>query len=345
MLEKMSPSAQTEFNPWRVCTAPMMELSDSHCRYFWRLISRHARLYTEMITTGALLHGRKERFLHFHPAEHPIALQVGGSDPAALAQCATLAQQAGFDEINLNCGCPSDRVQEGRIGACLMAEPELVAECVSAMKSAVDIPVTVKHRLGIDHQDSQEALVHFVQCCIEAGCDALIVHARKAWLKGLSPKENREVPPLQYERVYELKRRFPHTPVVLNGGLDDIAMCQSALTHVDGVMLGRAAYHNPYLLSQVDSALFASNTSEPERRKIVQAYIRYCDEQMQQGAKLHHLTRHILGIFASQPGGRLFRRYLSEHATRPDAKLGVLQHALDQIMDYQHRFRGSGLGR
>lgn len=315
-----------------------MDWSDRHCRYFWRLMTRHARLYTEMVTTGALLYGEKSRFLQFHVDEHPLALQLGGSDPAALAECAAMAEDAGFDEVNLNCGCPSDRVQEGRIGACLMAEPELVAKCVQAMKSVVDIPITVKHRLGIDNRDSQAELYHFVENVADAGCDAFIVHARKAWLKGLSPKENREIPPLEYQRVYDLKSRYRHLHIVLNGGLDDIESCAHALEYTDGVMLGRAAYHTPFLLNEIDHRLFFEPANELGREDVIQAYItEYCEQQLQHDVKLHHLTRHILGIFAGQPGGRLFRRYLSEHATRPGADISVLHAALEQI----HRYAGT----
>jgi tRNA-dihydrouridine synthase A len=306
----------------------MMEWSDPHTRYFWRLMSQHARLYTEMVTTGALIHGNRARFLHYHPAELPLALQLGGHDPKHLAQCAQMAEDAGFSEVNLNCGCPSDRVQEGRIGACLMAEPEQVAEAIHQMISATKIPITIKHRLGIDHLDSDEHLFKFVNLNAQAGCQVFIVHARKAWLNGLSPKENREIPPLQYERVIALKQAFPHLTFVLNGGITDLNHCAEHLQHLDGVMIGREAYYNPYLLSQVDATLFNCPQPIASRLEIIKRLEPYITEHLAAGGKLHAITRHLLGLFAGQPGGRLFRRHLSEQVNRPGAGLDVLNEAL-----------------
>lgn len=324
----------TAISPWRMCTAPMMDWSDRHCRYFWRLMTKYSRFYTEMVTSGALIHGNRERFLRYHPVEHPIALQLGGHCPADLARCAQLAEDAGFDEVNLNCGCPSDRVQEGRIGACLMAEPDLVAECVQKMQSVVKIPVTVKHRLGIDDLDSQEHLYHFVEALYQAGCRTFIIHARKAWLNGLSPKENREVPPLEYERVFDIKQRYNDITVVINGGIRDLSTCTDLLQHVDGVMLGREAYQNPFFLTQVDTNLFGQPDYELNRQSIIEAYMEYCREELTKGVRLHHLTRHILGIFNGQPGARLFRQHLSLHANKPGADISVLRDALN-IQKYE----------
>ncbi len=316
---------------WRFCLAPMMDWTDRHCRYFWRLLSSNARLYTEMVTTGALLHGDRQRFLRYHPAEHPLALQLGGSNPQDLAQCAKLAEDSGFDEVNLNCGCPSDRVQNGKIGACLMAEPDRVAECVAAMQQQVRIPVTVKHRLGIDDLDSDEHLHNFVGKVAEAGCKVFIVHARKAWLSGLSPKENRDVPPLQYDRVVALKRAYPQLRIVLNGGLKSLQDCQTYLSELDGVMMGREAYQNPYLLADVDQMLFGRNQPGPSRQQVAAEFAEYAQAQLDQGARLNHLTRHILGLFAGVPGGRQFRRHLSETAHKPAATLEELDRALSLV--------------
>ncbi len=310
----------------------MMDWSDRHCRYFWRLLSRHARLYTEMVTSGALIHGDRPRFLQFHEAEHPVALQLGGSDPQELAQCAKMAEDAGFDEVNLNCGCPSDRVQEGRIGACLMAEPELVGDCVNAMQHQVSIPITVKHRTGIDNQDSAEHLQHFVAKVAASGCTTFIVHARKAWLSGLSPKQNREVPPLNYDMVTALKTQFPHLTFVVNGGIRDLNASQSLLEQLDGVMLGREAYHNPYVLNEVDKLLFDGDSASENRYQIMRQYADYCKQQLSSGVRLHHLTRHILGIFAGQPGGRLFRQHLSTYAPRRNSGIEVLEDAVQLQM-------------
>lgn len=309
----------------------MMDWTDRHDRYFLRLLSRHTRLYTEMVTTGAVLHGDRERLLGFDPAEHPLALQLGGSDPSELARCAVLAEDWGYDEVNLNVGCPSDRVQSGRFGACLMAEPELVADCVAAMIAATQLPVTVKTRIGIDHRDSYEELARFVSLVADAGCRTLIVHARKAWLQGLSPKENREIPPLNYPTVYRLKADFPELAVVINGGILDLEAAETHLQRVDGVMLGRAAYQNPYLLASVDRRLFGDPAPIADRREIVQRLLPYVEQQLARGVYLHRITRHILGLFNGQPGARQWRRYLSEHAPRREADAGVIRQALARV--------------
>src|SRR6186997_2876392 len=291
----------------------MMDWTDRHCRFFLRQISRHALLYTEMVTTGAVLHGPRERLLAFHPDEHPIALQLGGSDPAALAECARIAEGLGYDEVNLNVGCPSDRVQSGRFGACLMAEPDLVAELVAAMCAAVSVPVTVKCRIGIDDQDAEESLDRFVATVAESGCRTFIVHARKAWLKGLSPKENRDVPPLDYGRVHRLKARRSELEILLNGGIESLVAAKAQLPHVDGVMLGRAAYADPYLLAEVDRTLFGSNEIPPSRLDVLDAFMRYVETELANGARLNQMTRHILGLFHGQPRARVFRRHLAEN--------------------------------
>jgi tRNA-dihydrouridine synthase A len=317
---------------WRFCVAPMMDWSDRHCRYFWRLMSRHTRLYTEMVTTGALIHGDRNRFLQFHNAEHPIALQLGGSDPKDLATGTRMATDYGYDEINLNCGCPSDRVQEGRIGACLMAEPNTVADCVSAMRTATALPVTVKHRIGVDDLDSEEHLHHFVSTVAAAGCTVFIVHARKAWLQGLSPKQNREIPPLDYGSVARLKQTFPNLTIVINGGITSLRQSRNLLETVDGVMLGREAYHNPYILATVDQDLFGNTSPICSRDEVFDGFLDYCKDQLHRGVKLNHMTRHLMGLYAGQPGGRLFRRYLSDHATRPGAGIEVLINAQAQLV-------------
>jgi tRNA-dihydrouridine synthase A len=295
--------------------APMMEWTDRHCRFFHRLLTRRALLYTEMLTTGAVLHGDRARLLRFDPAEHPLALQLGGSQPQALAQCARIGADAGFDEINLNAGCPSDRVQEGRFGACLMTEPELVGDCVAAMKAAVAVPVTVKCRIGVDDQDPEEALEGFAQAVERAGVDVLIVHARKAWLKGLSPKENREVPPLDYQRVYRLKATHPNLPIVLNGGVGSVDDARVHLSHVDGVMMGRAAYQEPWRLLAVDPALFDQDAPFTSAKAAATALVSYIEREMSDGARLHAITRHLHGLFRAVPGARAFRRHLAGAAT------------------------------
>ena len=312
----------------RFCIAPMMDWSDRHCRYFWRLLTRRAVLYTEMVTTGALLHGDRERFLHFNPEEHPVALQLGGSNPAELAECARFAEAQGYDEVNLNCGCPSDRVQSGMFGACLMAQPALVADCVAAMREACDIPVTVKHRIGIDDMEDYAGMLGFVEALAEAGCSTFIVHARKAWLQGLSPKENREIPPLHYDYVYRLKQEHPELEIIINGGITSLAACQEHLVEVDGVMLGREAYHNPFMLAQIDRVLFGDTAAAPSRGNVVARLLPYVRDQLARGTSLHHMTRHILGLYQGVPGARRFRRHLSEHAFKPDAGLAVLEDAV-----------------
>ena len=309
----------------------MMEWSDAHTRYFWRTMSRHARLYTEMVTTGALIHGNRGRFLHYHPAELPLALQLGGNSPADLSLCARMAEDAGFSEINLNCGCPSDRVQEGRIGACLMAEPEQVAEAIHAMVSATSIPITLKHRLGIDDLDSDEHLHRFVQLNAQAGCQVFIVHARKAWLNGLSPKENREIPPLQYERVINLKRAFPTLTFVVNGGITSLEQCATHLEQLDGVMLGRAAYQDPEVLLAVDPELFGAAAPVADVHAAVEAFVPYIEAQLAEGTRLSSMTRHILGLFAGRAGARAFRRHLATEAVKPGAGVEVLREAVAHV--------------
>jgi tRNA-dihydrouridine synthase A len=303
----------------------MLDWTDRHCRYLLRLISRHTLLYTEMITTGALIHGDRERFLRYHPAEHPVALQLGGSDPRDLVQCAHMAEDWGYDEINLNVGCPSDRVQNGRFGACLMAEPALVAECVTAMRATVQVPVTVKHRIGIDERDSYAELIDFVGRLSEAGCDAIIVHARKAWLKGLSPKENRDIPPLRYEVVRDLKRDFPDLPIVINGGIKTLNETADFLRELDGVMIGREAYHNPWILAEADRRVFGDDHPLPTRRQVLEAFILYAERQLAAGVPLNAMSRHLLGLFQGRPGARAWRRRISEQAHRPGAGVEVLR--------------------
>ncbi|MDH3579578.1 MAG: tRNA dihydrouridine(20/20a) synthase DusA [Hyphomicrobiales bacterium] len=315
----------------RFCVAPMMECTDRHCRYFLRLITRHTLLYSEMVTAGALIHGDRDRLLAFDPAEQPLALQLGGSDPRALAQAARIGADFGYGEINLNVGCPSDRVQSGRFGACLMGEPELVADCVAAMQAAVDVPVTVKCRTGIDERDSDEELERFIGVVAAAGCKTFVVHARKAWLTGLSPKQNRDVPPLDYQRVYRLKKSHPELEIVINGGIETLADAERHLAHVDGVMLGRAAYHNPYLLARVDAMIFGETGRAPTRARVVAGFSAYIEDQLARGVRLHQMTRHILGLYNGLPGARAFRRHLSEQASRPEAALPVLQRALKQV--------------
>ncbi len=315
----------------RLCVAPMLDWSDRYCRYFHRLISRHTRLYTEMVTTGALLHGDTARFLDFFAEEHPVALQLGGSDPEELAQCARLGQQWGYDEINLNLGCPSDRVQSGRFGACLMAEPALVAECVAAMRESVSLPVTAKHRIGIDELDGYDRLTRFVETLAEAGCRTFIVHARKAWLQGLSPRENREVPPLRYKSVYRLKRDFPHLEFVLNGGVLNMDQAEIHLQQVDGVMVGREAYHNPWILAEADRRLFGSTEHPGSRHQVIERLMPLVERECARGVPLKRITRHLLGLFHGQPGAKRWRRHLSENAHLPGAGPEVLEQALSLV--------------
>ncbi|GAA5215861.1 tRNA dihydrouridine(20/20a) synthase DusA [Corallincola platygyrae] len=308
----------------------MLDWTDRHCRHFHRLISEHALLYTEMVTTGAILHGRGD-FLAFNESEHPIALQLGGSDPEALAQCAKLAEERGYDEVNLNVGCPSDRVQNGRFGACLMAEPALVADCVTAMRESADLPVTVKTRIGIDEQDSYEFLTQLIDTVSAAGCDSFTIHARKAWLQGLSPKENREIPPLDYPRVYQLKRDYPALEIAINGGIKTLEECLQHLEHVDGVMLGREAYQNPYMMAEVDKLLFGADRAQPERKAIVEAMYPYIEQHLSAGGQLNHISRHMLGLFQGMPGARRWRRHLSENAHKKGAGIEVMAEALRQV--------------
>jgi tRNA-dihydrouridine synthase A len=311
----------------------MMEWTDRHCRFFHRLLTRRALLYTEMLTTGAVLRGDRARLLRFDPAEYPVALQLGGSDPRDLAACARIGADLGFDEINLNVGCPSDRVQDGRFGACLMAEPALVGECVAAMKAAVSIPVTVKCRIGIDDQDPEQALGVFARTADQSGADALIVHARKAWLKGLSPKENRELPPLDYARVYRLKAAHPHLPVVVNGGIRTLDEATAHLAHVDGVMMGRAAYQEPWRLLDADRVLFGEAPPFSSVKDAAAALVPYIERELAQGARLHAITRHLHGLFRAVPGARAYRRALAGAATSK-AGAELLIAALALIGDY-----------
>jgi tRNA-dihydrouridine synthase A len=320
-----------EYSAWRFCVAPMMDWTDRHCRYFLRLISRHARLYTEMITAPALQHGDVPRHLDFDPAEHPVALQLGGSDPAQLAHAARLGARWGYDEINLNCGCPSERVQTGSFGACLMAEPALVAECVRAMRDVVNLPVTVKHRIGLDASEDYGFVRDFVGTVAEAGCDVFIVHARNAVLKGLSPKENREVPPLRYAFVRQLKRDFPRSTFVLNGGLADWESIERELASVDGVMLGRAAYHDPYLLADADRRIFGDTREPRSRDEIIAALLPYATTQLARGTALRAIVRHMLGLYHGVRGGRQFRRLLSDAARLHDADLSLLRDAMQAV--------------
>lgn len=313
----------------RFAVAPMLDWTDRHCRYFYRLMSRHAVLYTEMVTTGAILHGKQQRHLQFNPEEQPLALQLGGSNPQDLATCAQIAENYGYDEINLNVGCPSDRVQNGRFGACLMAEPGLVAECVSAMQQVVSIPVTVKSRIGIDDQDSYEELTHFIDTVAASGCRAFIVHARKAWLSGLSPKQNRDVPPLRYDVVFRLKQDFPQLEIIINGGITSLDVSKDLLQKVDGVMLGREVYHNPYLLSEVDRQLFGDDYPVQSRQEVILSLIPYVQQQLQQGERLNSITRHLLGLFHGIDGARAWRRQLSENANKLGADEQVLLRALE----------------
>lgn len=317
----------------RLSVAPMLDWTNRDFRYFLRLISKHCLLYTEMVTTGALIHGDKERFLAHHVDETPLALQLGGSDTKELALCAQMAEKAGYDEINLNVGCPSDRVQSGRFGACLMAEASLVADCVKAMKDAVAIPVTVKTRLGIDDLDSYGFLADFVGETADAGSDMLILHARKAWLSGLSPKENRDIPPLDYPRVYQIKQDFPDLHIDINGGIHTLAEVTTHLKHVDGVMMGRAAYHNPYLLAEADSQIFADDNAVPSRHEIIELMLPYIEQRLTEGRPLKSITRHLLGLFQGQTGAKAWRRHLSENAHKPDVGIELLNEALGLVPD------------
>ncbi len=317
----------------KFCVAPMMDWTDRHCRFFHRLLTAGALLYTEMVTAEAVLHGDRGRLLGFSPEEHPVALQLGGSDPGRLADAAAIGADYGYDEINLNVGCPSDRVQEGRFGACLMAEPGLVAECVAAMQARVSVPVTVKCRIGIDDQDGEAGLERFIAAVAGAGCRTFMVHARKAWLKGLSPKENREVPPLDYGRVYRLKAAHPELAIVINGGIGSLDEAEAHLAHVDGVALGRAAYQSPYVLADVDRRLFGATAAPPSRREAIEALLPYAERHIRAGGRLNNIARHVLGLYHGQPRARAFRRHLSERAPREGAGTAVLQEALRLVED------------
>jgi tRNA-dihydrouridine synthase A len=309
----------------------MMDWTDRHDRYFLRQISRNVVLYTEMVTTGAVIHGDRDRLLGFNTEEHPLAVQLGGSDPGELAESARICEALGYDEVNLNVGCPSDRVQRGKIGACLMAEPELVADCVRHMQQAVRIPVTVKSRTGVDHLDSYEHLTQFIDTVASAGCQTFIIHARKAWLQGLSPKQNREIPPLQYERVYRIKQDFPELEIIINGGITTLEQAEQHLQQVDGVMIGREAYHNPYMLAEADRRIFGVQQDAPTREELVAIMTRYTEQHMSQGGRFNQVSRHMLGLFHAQPGGRLWRRYLSEKGNRAEASADLFLQALSYM--------------
>lgn len=330
-----TPSSTTQTTPAslsrRFTLAPMMDWSDRHCRYFWRLMSKHSVLYTEMVTSGALIHGDRERFLQFNPEEQPVALQLGGHDPKDLAACAKMAEDWGYDEVNLNCGCPSDRVQNGMIGACLMAHPQKVADALKSMQDAVGIPVTVKHRIGIDDMDDYQGLEDFVMAQADIGCTTFVVHARKAWLQGLSPKENRDKPPLNYQRVYKLKAEHPELEIIINGGITTIEQSLEHLKHVDGVMVGREAYSNPYLLAEVDSAIYGDHTPTLTRGEVIEAFMTYIEREIAKGTRLHHMTRHVLGMYQGVKGAKQFRRHISENAYKDNAGAEVLEKAFSFI--------------
>jgi len=317
----------------RFCVAPMMDWTTPHFRYLARILSRRALLYTEMVTTGALIHGDTERFLRHDPSEYPLALQLGGSDPGELAHCAKLAEQFGFDEVNLNVGCPSDRVQNNMIGACLMGHPDKVAEGVAAMMDATDLPVTVKHRIGINGRESWDDLCEFIEKVSAAGCRTFIVHARIAILEGLSPKENRDIPPLKYDWVYRLKERYPHLEIIINGGIKTFDECHEHLRHTDGVMLGREAYHNPWLLAGVDTEFFGEPAVVENRHEALKAMFPFIQQELDRGVYLTHISRHIMGLFHGMPGGRQFRRHISENAHKPGSGLEVIQAALAKVRE------------
>jgi tRNA-dihydrouridine synthase A len=311
----------------------MMDWTDRHCRVFHRILSRRARLYTEMLTTAAIIHGDRRRLLSFDPSEHPVALQLGGSEPDDLATSAAIGEDFGYDEINMNVGCPSDRVQDGRFGACLMAEPGLVADCVAAMKCEVAVPVTVKCRIGIDDQDPQTALTAMARAVADAGADALVVHARKAWLKGLSPKENRDIPPLDYALVHRLKADMPDMPVIINGGIASIAEAKAHLAHVDGVMLGRAAYQEPWRLLDADAELFGEGAPARTMKDAICEFLPYVERELERGTRLHAMTRHLVGAFHAVPGARAFRRHLAEHGVKAGAGADVLRDAVALVAE------------
>jgi tRNA-dihydrouridine synthase A len=317
----------------RFSVAPMMDWTDRHCRVFHRLLTRRALLYTEMLTTGAVIHGDRARLLGFDPSEHPVALQLGGSEPAHLAEAAKICADFGYDEININVGCPSDRVKDGRFGACLMAEPDLVARGVAAMKAAVNVPVTVKCRIGIDDQDPEMALDTLARAVVAAGADGLIVHARKAWLNGLSPKENRNIPPLDYDRVYRLKAAMPDVPISINGGIPGVTEAAAHLAHVDGAMLGRAAYQEPWRLLTVDPEIFGEPAPHATMKDALEAMMPYIADQLAQGTRLHSMVRHFVGAFHGVRGARAFRRYLAENGVMHGAGIDVLRAAIAQVED------------
>lgn len=325
---------ETGNNKPHISVAPMMDWTNRHYRYFARLISPHAELYTEMVTTGALIHGDADRFLRFDDSEHPVILQLGGSNPDDLARCSAMGEKAGYDAINLNCGCPSDRVQNGRFGACLMKEPAHVADCFTAMQAAVDIPVTIKCRIGVDDQDDQQALDSFVDTIADKGCKTFIIHARKAWLKGLSPKENRDIPPLNYERVYALKEKFPELNIQINGGIKTVAQTQECLQKTDGVMIGREAYSNPYILTDIERAIFNNSNIMP-RADIAKAMVKYAiEEQANHGTPIKSITRHIIGLYHGMPGARQWRRTLSTLPYQDGADERVILEALNAVENH-----------
>jgi len=333
MTYKPSPVDRT------LSVAPMLDWTDRHDRFFLRLISRHVLLYTEMVTTGAIIHGDKNRHLDFDPAEQPLAIQLGGSEPAALAECAKIAEQWGYQEVNLNVGCPSDRVQSGKFGACLMAEPELVRDCLGAMIDAVSIPVTVKTRTGIDRQDSFDELHHFVSTVKQSGCEVFIIHARKAWLDGLSPKENRDIPPLCYDRVYKIKQQFPELEIIINGGVTTLDECRQHLQYVDGVMIGREAYQNPYMLVDIDELFYNDKHPKLEREDVINSLLPYIEEHLKSGGKLGQISRHILGLYQSVPGAKYWRRTISENAHFEGAGTEVIISALEAVQEQQRRIQ------
>jgi tRNA-dihydrouridine synthase A len=318
-----------EIHPLSV--APMMDRTDRHCRYFLRQISRRTLMYTEMVTSMAILHGDQQKLLGFNRAEHPLSLQIGGDNPQDLAKCAQIAEEFGYDEVNLNVGCPSSRVQSGNFGACLMLQPAHVAECLAAMINATKLPVTIKHRIGVDEVDSYEDLVKFVSIVSQTGCQRFSVHARKAWLQGLSPKENREVPPLRYEDVHRLKQDFPHLSIEINGGFTSLEQVQTQLQLVDAVMIGRAAYDNPYLLAFADGEIYGESTPPPSRHQIATAMLPYIDNWVSQGGRLNNITRHMLQLFHGQPGSRIWRRLITEQSVLPGAGVNVVARALAEI--------------
>ena len=315
----------------RFCIAPMLDCTDRHERYFLRLISKRARLYTEMINCGALIHGNKASFLRYDNSEHPLALQLGGSDPAQLSQCTIFAAELGYDEVNLNVGCPSDRVQAGKFGACLMKEPHIVAQCIDAMRQSGNIEVSVKCRIGVDDFDSYDWLHGFIETVSSAGCNIFIIHARKAWLKGLSPKQNRSIPPLCYKTVHNIKRDFPHLKIIINGGLSTLESSLEQLQFTDGVMLGREAYSNPFLLAEVDHQFYGEEKNSKTRKDILESFYPYIERQLVEGVKLSNISRHIVGLFQGQAGARRYRRYISENAFKPGAGIEVLQKAVTYI--------------